>query len=95
MVSNYDFSGHKLKQDKKGRYYLPDVLFYGSLTKETILVASPFPCDKNVYTYVVHTNKDGSKWIKGNNIAKYWFAKMGDVPTRLFLDEEIVKKVGE
>lgn len=94
MIGEYDLSVQKLKQDSKGRYYLPNILFCGSLTEKTILVASPFPCDEMVYTYVVHTNKDGSKWINGNNIAKLW-SNPNDAPNRLFLDEEILKKIGD
>lgn len=90
-----DVINQKLKQDSKGRYYLPNILFRGSLTKETILVVSPQPDNEYVYTYVVHTNKDGSRWIKGDNIAKYWFKPISDAPTRLFLDEEIIKKIDD
>ena len=44
-----------------------------------------------VTVYKVHSNKDGSRWIKGDSIAKYWFDRISDAPNRLFLDEEIIK----
>lgn len=78
-----------LKQDKKGRYYLPNHLFCDALDEETILVNTPAT---GVTVYKVHANKDGSRWIKGDNIAKYWFDKIFDTPNRLFLDKDIVAK---
>lgn len=95
--NEFDFTifDKPLKQDKKGRYYLPSALYRASLNKETILVATPDYGKEMVYTYRVHTNKDGSRWIKGNNIAKYWFKPISDAPTRLFLNEEIVEKIGD
>lgn len=80
-----------LKQDKKGRYYLPNHLFCDPLDKETILVNTP---SIGVVVYKVHNNKDGSRWIKGSNIAKYWFG-ISNAPNRLFLDEEIIKRIDE
>ena len=81
-----------LKQDSKGRYYLPSKLFCNVLYEDTILINTP---SIGVTTYKVHNNKDGSYWIKGDNIAKYWFKHTSDVPRRLFLDEEIIKKIRE
>lgn len=80
-----------LKQDKKGRYYLPKHLFCDPLDKETILVNTP---SIGVTVYKVHSNKDGSRWIKGDSIAKYWLG-IADAPNRLFLDEEIIKRIDE
>lgn len=81
-----------LKQDTKGRYYLPNHLFCDALDEETILVNTP---STGVTVYKVHTNKDGSRWIKGDSIAKYWFDRFSDAPNRLFLDEEIIKRIDE
>lgn len=81
-----------LKQDKKGRYYLPKHLFCDSLDEETILVNTP---SIGVTVYKVHSNKDGSRWIKGDSIAKYWVDRISDAPNRLFLDEEIIKRIDE
>ena len=80
-----------LKQDKKGRYYLPKHLFCDPLDKETILVNTP---SIGVTVYKVHSNKDGSRWIKGDSITKYWLG-IADAPNRLFLDEEIIKRIDE
>lgn len=93
--NEFDFTifDKPLKQDKKRRYYLPSALYRGSLNKEMILVATLDYGKEMVYTYRVHTNKDGSRWIKGNSIAKYWFKPISDAPTRLFLDEKIIKKI--
>ena len=81
-----------LKQDKRGRYYLPNHLFCDTLDEETILVNTP---SIGVAEYKVHSNKDGSRWIKGDNIAKYWFDKIDDAPNRLFLDEKIIKRIND
>lgn len=81
-----------LKQGKRGRYYLPNHLFCDPLDDETILVNTP---SIGVAVYKVHTNKDGSRWIKGKSIAKYWFEHTDEAPTRLFLDEDIIKKIDE
>ena len=81
-----------LKQDKKGRYYLPNNLFCGAINSEEILVNTP---SIGVAVYTVRYNKDGSCWIKGDAIAKYWFDTFDEVPNRLFLNEEILKRIND
>lgn len=98
-TNEFDFSIFEkpLQHDNKGRYYLPMSLYRGAPNKEIILVAGEVCGKEMLYSYKVHTNKDGSYWVNGKNIAKCWmkvnFDSMYDVPSRLFLEEELVKKL--
>ena len=81
-----------LEQDEKGRYYLPDHLFCDVIDNKELLVNTP---SIGVTVYKVHFNKDGSCWIKGDAIAKYWFRRIDDAPNRLFLNEEMIKRLSD
>ena len=81
-----------LKQDGKGRYYLPNNLFCDAINCEEILVNTP---SIGIAVYKVHYNKDGSCWIKGDAIAKYWVYTLDRIPNRLFLNEEIIKRIND
>ena len=48
-----------------------------------------------VTTYTVYTNKDGSRWIKGNNIIKYYSNCPNKIPTRLFLSENVISQIDD
>lgn len=82
----------QLEQDEKGRFYLPNHLFCDAIDSEEILVNTP---SIGVAVYKVHYNKDGSCWIKGDAIAKYWFDTFDRVPNRLFLNEEMIKRIND
>ena len=98
-TNEFDFSVFEkpLKHDSEGRYYLPIELYRGAPNKETILVAGELWGKELIYSYKVRTNKDGSYWINGKNIAKCWmevsFDSMNDVPSRLFLEEALIEKL--
>lgn len=98
-TNEFDYTIFKkpLKHDSKGRYYLPMSLYRGAINKETILIANSYYSKEIAYAYRVHSNKDGSYWITGKNIAKCWrkvnFGSMNNVPSRLFLEEELVEKL--
>jgi hypothetical protein len=94
-TNEFDFSIFEkpLRHDNKGRYYLPMSLYRGAPNKEIILVAGEVWGKEMLYSYKVHINKDGSYWIKGNNIAKCWNFDSRVIPSRLFLEEELVEKL--
>lgn len=80
--------GSKLVKDNKNRYYLPDFLFCDVIDNDEILVNTP---SVGVTSYKVHRNKDGSMWIKGDAILKYYDEfELGTAPTRAFLSKYIV-----
>lgn len=83
--------GSKLIKDKRNRYYLPEFLFCDVIDKDEILVNTP---SIGVSTYKVHQNKDGSMWIKGNVILKYYDDfDIGTAPNRAFLSEKIIERI--
>jgi hypothetical protein len=96
---DYSIFDKPLQQDKKGRYYLPIELYRGSMNKNMLLVAAPPNGygEEYIYTYKINVNKDGSYWIKGNNIAKHWlgtnFKACDEAPGRLFLSSEIIEQI--
>lgn len=82
-----------LVRDSKGRYYLPEKIFCDILGNDMVLVNTPAV---GVITYKVNKNKDGSMWIKGDNISKYYPRNNNDrIVGRLFLTNEIIEKLSD
>lgn len=80
-----------LYKDFKGRYYLPEKIFCDILSSDMILVNTPAV---GVTTYKVNKNKDGSMWIKGDNISKYYPRDKSDIiARRLFLTNKIIERL--
>lgn len=86
-------TGIPLSKDSKGRYYLPEKIFCDILSSDMILVNTPAV---GVATYKVSKNKDGSMWIKGDNISKYYPKDNSDIIVkRLFLTNKIIERLNE
>lgn len=83
-----------LIKDSKGRYYLPEKIFFDILSSDMILVNAPAI---GVTSYKVNKNKDGSMWIKGSSISKYYPFDNNDIifVRRLFLTSKIVKRLNK
>lgn len=82
-----------LSVNDKGKYYLPEKIFCDALGEDMILVNTPAV---GVITYKVNKNKDGSMWIKGDNISKYYQRNnKGNLISRLFLTDEMIEKLNQ
>jgi hypothetical protein len=82
-----------LIKDSKGRIYLPEKIFCDVLGSDMILVNTPAV---GVIIYKINKNKDGSMWIKGDKISKYYPRDKNDsIPRRLFLTNKIIEKLNE